>query len=90
MSENRVSNDVFQLYDLRVEVVCPEGSRILCGAKEGDYFTLQGEMLYLPAGQGISLYSLGRYLTSLLSCFLMKCSRYYSTSACEAAHDARQ
>jgi hypothetical protein len=52
-------DDTFQLYDLRVEVVCPSGERILCGAKEGDHFTLQGEMLYLPPGQGFSIYSLG-------------------------------
>lgn len=51
--------DEFELYDLRVEVVCPPGERILCGAQEGDYFTLEGEMLYLPPGQGISIYSLG-------------------------------
>lgn len=51
-------DDSFQLYDLRVEVVCPPGERILCGAKEGDYFTLHGEMLYLPPNQGISIYSL--------------------------------
>ena len=51
----------FQLYDLRVEVICPPGKRIMCGAKEGDYFTLEGEMLYLPPGQGISIYSLGNY-----------------------------
>lgn len=31
----------------------------MCGAKEGDYFTLEGEMLHLPPGQGISIYSLG-------------------------------
>lgn len=54
-------DDTFQLYDLRVEVVCPEGKRILCGAKHGDYLTLEGEMVYLPADQGISLYSLGMY-----------------------------
>ena len=53
-----VQDDAFQLYDLRVEVVCPSGARIMCGAKEGDYFTLEGEMLYLPPGQGISIYSL--------------------------------
>lgn len=51
--------DSFQLYDLRVEVVCPTGARIMCGAKAGDYFTVQGEMLYIPEGQGISFYSLG-------------------------------
>ncbi|KAL4866516.1 hypothetical protein BDV12DRAFT_199115 [Aspergillus spectabilis] len=53
-----MSDDSFQLYDLRVEVVCPEGKRILCGGKTGDYFTLKGEMMYLPPGQGISIYSL--------------------------------
>jgi len=51
----------FELYDLRVEVVCPEGKRIMCGAKEGDYFTLKGEMMYLPQGQGISIYSLCKF-----------------------------
>ena len=59
MATDSGSGDAFQLYDLHVEVVCPAGKRILCGAKEGDHFKLQGEMLYLPAGQGISLYSLG-------------------------------
>jgi len=54
-------DDSFQLYDLRVEVVCPPGERILCGAKKGDYFTVRGEMLHLPPGQGISFYSLGVY-----------------------------
>jgi len=53
-------SDSFQLYDLRVEVVCPVGERILCGAKDGDYFTLEGEMLHLPPGQGFSIYSLGK------------------------------
>ncbi|CAN9246427.1 unnamed protein product [Alternaria alternata] len=60
-----VKDDSFQLYDLRVEVVCPPGERILCGAKEGDYFTVQGEMLHLPDGQGISLYSLAAVLPLL-------------------------
>lgn len=53
------TDESFSLYDLRVEVVCPPGKRILCGAKEGDFFKLEGEMLYLPPGQGISIYSLG-------------------------------
>ena len=33
----------------------------MCGAKEGDYFTLKGEMMYLPQGQGISIYSLCKF-----------------------------
>ena len=52
------ADDTFELYDLRVEVICPPNERILCGAKDGDYFTLEGEMLRLPPGQGISIYSL--------------------------------
>jgi hypothetical protein len=67
MSASDKHDDSFQLYDLRVEVVCPEGQRILCGAREGDYFTLQGEMMYLPVGQGISLYSLGKLLGRIKS-----------------------
>ena len=55
-----MSDDAFELYDLRVEVICPPGERIMCGAKTGDYFTaLEGEMLHLPPGQGFSIYSLG-------------------------------
>ncbi|KAI0769852.1 hypothetical protein C8Q74DRAFT_1369106 [Fomes fomentarius] len=65
MSSARQVDDTFQLYDLRVEVVCPPGQRIMCGAKEGDYFTLEGEMLYLPPGRGISIYSLGSVLPLL-------------------------
>ena len=60
-------SDTFELYDLRVEVVCPPNDRILCGAKNGDYFILEGEMLKLPSGQGISIYSLSAKLTDFLS-----------------------
>ena len=55
------ADDSFELYDLRVEVVCPPGERLLCGAKPGDFFELRGEMLHLPPGQGISIYSLGKF-----------------------------
>lgn len=67
-------HDAFQLYDLRVEVICPEGKRILCGAKQGDYFTLKGEMMHLPEGQGISIYSLGASLFLLISRALLSIS----------------
>lgn len=56
---------VFQLYDLRVEVVHDGVTPIYCGAKAGDYFELRGEMLHLPAGQGFSIYSLGALLPLL-------------------------
>src|SRR5687768_14466080 len=58
-------DDSFELYDLRVEVTAPEGGPIYCGAKAGDYFELRGEMLYLPPGQGISIYSLAAILPLL-------------------------
>ena len=58
-------DDSFELYDLRVEVVVPEGGPIFCNAKAGDYFELRGEMLHLPPGQGISVYSLSSVLPLL-------------------------
>ena len=60
-----MSDDSFELYDLRVEVVALEGARIFCGAKPGDYFELKGEMLHLPPGQGFSIYSLAALLPLL-------------------------
>jgi uncharacterized repeat protein (TIGR04076 family) len=59
------ADDGFELYDLRVEAVIPDGAAIYCGAKPGDYFELKGEMLTLPAGQGISIYSLASVLPLL-------------------------
>jgi uncharacterized repeat protein (TIGR04076 family) len=58
-------DDSFVLHDLKVEVVAPPGAKIYCGAKPGDYFELRGEMLFLPPGQGFSIYSLGALLPLL-------------------------
>lgn len=58
-------DDTFELFDLKVEVIAPEGGRIYCGAKVGDWFELRGEMLHLPPGQGISIYSLSSVLPLL-------------------------
>ena len=58
-------SDAFELFDLRVEAICPPGARILCGAKAGDHFELRGEMLHLPDGQGFSIYSLAAVLPLL-------------------------
>jgi uncharacterized repeat protein (TIGR04076 family) len=55
----------FEIYDLRVEVVGPVGGDIYCGARLGDYFDLRGEMLYIPPGQGFSIYSLAALLPLL-------------------------
>src|SRR5258708_37968439 len=57
---------VFDLYDLRVEVVIPRpDAKIYCGAKSGDHFELRGELLFLPPGQGFSIYSLSSILPLL-------------------------
>jgi uncharacterized repeat protein (TIGR04076 family) len=58
-------DDIFELFDLRVEAVVPEGAKIYCGARAGDYFELKGELLTLPPGQGISIYSLASVLPVL-------------------------
>ena len=58
-------DDDFELYDLRVEVIAPPGATIYCGARPGEYFELQGEMLHLPPGQGFSIYSLAALLPLL-------------------------
>jgi uncharacterized repeat protein (TIGR04076 family) len=55
----------FELYDLRVEVVAPPGSRLYCGAVPGDYFELRGEMLTLPPRQGMSIYSIASVIPFL-------------------------
>jgi uncharacterized repeat protein (TIGR04076 family) len=55
----------FELYDLRVEVFAPPDAQIICGAKPGDWFELRGEMLYLPPGQGFSIYSLAALMLLL-------------------------
>ena len=66
--KNQMKNeptDTFELFDLKVEVITPPGKPIYCGAKPGDYFELKGEMLHLPPGQGISIYSLAAVLPLL-------------------------
>jgi uncharacterized repeat protein (TIGR04076 family) len=60
-----MADDRFELYDLRVEVVAPEGAKILCNAKPGDWFEVRGEMLLFPPGQGFSMYSLAALLPLL-------------------------
>jgi uncharacterized repeat protein (TIGR04076 family) len=60
-----VPDDSFELHDLRVEVVAPEGATIYCGAKPGDFFEVRGEMLHLPPDQGFSMYSLAALLPLL-------------------------
>ncbi len=57
-------SDLFSLYDLRVDVVA--GDRpMVCGHRAGDSFTLEGEMLRFPEGQGFPLYALAAILPIL-------------------------
>jgi uncharacterized repeat protein (TIGR04076 family) len=58
-------SESFELYDLRVEVIGPPDGKIYCGARLGDYFELQGEMLKLPPDQGFSIYTLAALLPLL-------------------------
>ncbi len=58
-------DDGFELFDLQVDVIIPEGGAVYCGAKPGDHFELRGEMLHLPDGQGLSIYSLASVLPLL-------------------------
>jgi uncharacterized repeat protein (TIGR04076 family) len=57
--------DSFELWDLRVEAIVPHGAKAYCGARDGDYFELSGEMLTLPPGQGFSIYSIATVLPLL-------------------------
>ncbi len=60
-----IEEDSFELWDLRVEAIVPHGAKAYCGARDGDYFELRGEMLTLPPGQGFSIYSIAVVLPLL-------------------------
>lgn len=60
-------DDGFELYDLRVEAIVPPGAPVYCGARPGDFFELRGEMLFLPPGQGFSIYAIAAVLPLLAS-----------------------
>jgi uncharacterized repeat protein (TIGR04076 family) len=75
----------FELYDLRIEVVGPADRPIYCGARLGDYFELQGEMLRFPPGQGFSIYSLAALLPLLPAKQRMTDPKDWMTSDAEVA-----
>jgi uncharacterized repeat protein (TIGR04076 family) len=81
----RVGEDTFELYDLKVEVVAPEGARLYCGANPGDYFEVRGEMLYLPPAQGFSIYSIAAVLPLLPAKQRMTTQADWMTSDAEVA-----
>lgn len=56
--------DVFELWDLRVEVVGGQDAMV-CKHKVGDHFDVSGENLILPPGQPFSIYALAALLPLL-------------------------
>ncbi len=51
-------DDAFELYDLRVEAVIPEGKPDLLRRKDGRPFrAARRDAVSMPAGQGFSIYS---------------------------------
>jgi uncharacterized repeat protein (TIGR04076 family) len=60
-----MSEEVSELYDLRVTVARIEG-RSVCGLEEGDYFELtESSRLRIPAGRHFCLYALQAVLPLL-------------------------
>lgn len=57
-------DDTFELYNLRVEI-SPRSGRIIGKHKIGDYFDVIGEDIFIPGGQGFSLYALASLLPLL-------------------------
>lgn len=57
-------NDVFTLYDLKVEVIAGE-KPMVCNHQVGDYFTVVGENIHFPPGQSFPLYPLAAILPLL-------------------------
>ena len=57
-------DDVFELYDLRVEVVATDRPMV-CSHHAGDWLEVRGEELSLPAGQPFSMYALAALLPLL-------------------------
>jgi uncharacterized repeat protein (TIGR04076 family) len=77
--------ETFELYDLKVEVVAPEGAKLWCSAQPGDHFELRGENLYLPEGQGFSIYSLAAVLPLLAAKQRVTDANDWMTSDAEVA-----
>lgn len=79
------SDEGFDLFDLRVEVVAPVGAKLWCSASVGDWFELRGENLYLPPGQGFSIYSLAAVMPLLAAKQRMTDSNDWMSTDAEVA-----
>lgn len=59
-----MKDDLFTLYDLKVEVISTE-KPMVCSHKVGDYFLVEGENLVFPENTSFSMYSLSAILPLL-------------------------
>ena len=57
-------DDVFNLYDLKVEVIL-DGRTPVCRHIEGEFFTVEGENLVFAEGQKVSMFALAAVLPLL-------------------------
>lgn len=64
MNTSNTSSDSFELHNLRVEISEKSGN-IIGKHHIGDYFDVIGEDIFLPAGQGFSLYAIASLLPLL-------------------------
>lgn len=64
MRDASESDPTFELYNLRVEISDRSG-RIVGKHTIGDYFEVIGEDIFLPPGQGFSLYAISALLPLL-------------------------
>ena len=64
MSLTPLAPDEFALYDLHVEVIATDRPMV-CAHRAGEYFTVEGELLRFPPGQGFPLYPLAALLPLL-------------------------
>jgi len=58
------TDDEFELWDLRVDVVGDPGGMV-CNHRPGDHFDVHGEELRFPDGQAFSMYALAAILPLL-------------------------
>ena len=59
-----MTDDRFDLYDLKVEVVATDRPMV-CGHTPGDYFLVEGEDLVFPQTRSFSMYALSAILPLL-------------------------
>lgn len=59
-----MADDVFELYDLEIEVIASERPMV-CNHQEGDRLFLSGENLSMPPGQSFPIYPLAALLPLL-------------------------